>query len=201
MTPTTEKLPISVLILAGGRGSRMGGRDKGLVELNNQPFVEHALKIVRPFSDDIIISCNRNQAQYRNFSDTLVTDKNDDFPGPLAGIQAGLQHAKHAAMLVLPCDTPMIPTDLPQQLYQSFRNNPDAISLVNDGERLQPLHAIIPTQYRQSLNQFLEGDRRGVIRWYKQHPVKEVVYQGQAEFFTNINRLEELEAINQQLTC
>ena len=201
MIPSGNKLPISVLILAGGRGSRMGGRDKGLVELNNRPFVEHALKIVGPYSDDIIISCNRNQEQYRNFSEVLVADKESDFPGPLAGIQAGLKRAKQDAMLVLPCDTPMIPADLPLRLYQAFDKHPDAISLVNDGERLQPLHAIIPTRYLDSLNEFLKGDRRGVIHWYKQHPVEEVIYQGQAEFFTNINRLEELEAINEQLTC
>ncbi len=196
-----EQLPMSVLILAGGRGSRMGGLDKGLVELNNQPFVEHALKIVRPYSDDMIISCNRNQQLYRNYSDILVSDNSDDYPGPLAGIQAGMQRARHQALLVLPCDTPMIPTDLPLKLFQAFDKQPDAISVVNDGERLQPLHAIIPTRYLDSLNEFLLTNQRGVIHWYKQHPMAEVAYQGQAEFFTNINRLDELQAINQQLTC
>lgn len=179
----------------------MGGRDKGLVELNNQPFVEHALKIVRPYSDDLIISCNRNQQFYRNYSDILVTDPSDDFPGPLAGIQAGLERAKHSALLVIPCDTPMIPNDLPLQLFDAFDKQPDSISVVNDGERLQPLHAIIPVQHLDSLNEFMKGNRRGVIHWYKQHSLQEVDYQGQAEFFTNINRLEELQAINQQLTC
>ncbi|MEH6626780.1 MAG: molybdenum cofactor guanylyltransferase MobA [Motiliproteus sp.] len=196
-----ETLPMSVLILAGGRGSRMGGRDKGLVELNNQPFVEHALKIVSPYSDDVIISCNRNQQFYRNYSEILVTDSSKDYPGPLAGIQAGMQRARHQALLVLPCDTPMIPADLPLKLFQAFEQQPDAISLINDGERLQPLHAIIPTRYLSSLNDFLLTNQRGVIHWYKQHPMTEVDYQGQAEFFTNINRLDELQAINQQLTC
>ncbi len=193
-----RKLPLSILILAGGRGSRMGGRDKGLVEFNQQPFVEHMLSIASPYSDDIIISCNRNQARYQRYGETLVEDEQDDFPGPLAGILAGMEKARHEALLVLPCDTPMIPADLPEQLYRSFCENRSGISLVNDGERRQPLHAIMPTSLKESLREFLAGDQHGVYRWYRQHPVTEVVYRDQSGAFVNINRPEELRALDQQ---
>ncbi len=196
---TADKLPLSILILAGGRGSRMGGRDKGLVELQRLPFVEHTLKIAAPYSDDIIISCNRNLPLYRRYSDRLVQDPHNDYPGPLAGIQAGLRRARQRALLVLPCDTPLLPADLPRRLYQAFLQHPDAISLVHDGERRQPLHAIIPTALLADLEQFMGGEERGVLRWYQRHPVFEVLFEGQAGLFANINRPEELEAIDAQL--
>ncbi len=194
----TEKLPLSILILAGGRGTRMGGRDKGLVELNDNSFIGHALEVARPYSDDIIISCNRNQDRYLQFSETLVSDEQLGFPGPLAGILAGMEVARYQAMLVLPCDTPMIPEDLPRRLYSSFRDNPEGISLANDGERQQPLHAIVPTRLKDSLRAYLAADQHSVFRWYNQHSITDVLYLGQTKAFTNINRLEELQALTQR---
>ena len=175
----------------------MGGRDKGLVELNCLPFIEHALNVSRPYSDDIIISCNRNQDLYQHYNEKIVQDEQQDFPGPLAGILAGMEKACNKALLVLPCDTPMIPQDLPQRLYESYLNNPNGVSLVHDGERRQPLHAIMPTFLKESLREFLAADHHGVFHWYKQHPIAEIAYKGQAQAFTNINRLEELQAISQ----
>jgi len=82
-------LPASILILAGGRGQRMGGRDKGLVEWRGQPLVAQVQAAVRPLTDDLVISCNRNAPRYAQWADQLVADEQPDFPGPLAGILAG----------------------------------------------------------------------------------------------------------------
>ena len=91
---TCPPLPCcSVLILAGGRGQRMGGRDKGLLAWKGEPLVAHVQRVVRPLSDDLVISCNRNQAAYRAYADQLVGDADPDFPGPLAGVIAGLTAA------------------------------------------------------------------------------------------------------------
>ncbi|WP_232462708.1 NTP transferase domain-containing protein, partial [Pseudomonas fragi] len=98
----------SILLLAGGRGQRMGGQDKGLVTWQGQPLIAYAQRAARPLTDDLIISCNRNHDQYARFADQLVSDGNDDFAGPLAGIRAGLAAARHPHLLVLPCDVPNI---------------------------------------------------------------------------------------------
>lgn len=102
----------SVLILAGGRGQRMGGQDKGLLDWQGKPLVSYAAALARPYSDDLIISCNRNANIYAGYADRLVQDDSPDFPGPLAGIRAGLATARHTHLLVLPCDAPLLDAEL-----------------------------------------------------------------------------------------
>src|SRR5690606_20855922 len=100
--------PCSVLILAGGRGQRMVGRDKGLVTWQGQRLVAPLHAVVQPPTDDLIISCNRNPEDYRRYADRLVSDSEPGFPGPLAGVLAGLAAARHDWVLVLACDAPRI---------------------------------------------------------------------------------------------
>ncbi|WP_243269106.1 NTP transferase domain-containing protein, partial [Pseudomonas aeruginosa] len=88
--PDSALPPCSILLLAGGRGQRMGGRDKGLIEWQDLPLIAHLHRLVRPLTDDLIVSCNRNQERYAAYADRLVSDDSRDFPGPLAGIRAGL---------------------------------------------------------------------------------------------------------------
>nr|MBF3180021.1 NTP transferase domain-containing protein [Pseudomonas aeruginosa] len=102
--PDSALPPCSILLLAGGRGQRMGGRDKGLIEWQGLPLIAHLHRLVRPLTDDLIVSCNRNQERYAAYADHLVSDDSRDFPGPLAGIRAGLAVARHPWLLVLPCD-------------------------------------------------------------------------------------------------
>eukprot|EP01034_Spumella_vulgaris_P009301 gene9301-11812_t len=83
MPLNSSPLPCSILLLAGGRGQRMGGLDKGLLDWHGQPLIAHLHQLVRPLTDDLIISCNRNQAQYAPYGDQLVSDDSPDFPGPL----------------------------------------------------------------------------------------------------------------------
>lgn len=96
----------SVLLLSGGRGLRMGGRDKGLLEWQGRPLIAWLHDLTRPLSDDLIISCNRNTEHYARYADQLVADQDQNFQGPLAGIRAGMAAARHEQMLVLPCDAP-----------------------------------------------------------------------------------------------
>lgn len=84
--PDSALPPCSILLLAGGRGQRMGGRDKGLIEWQGLPLIAHLHRLVRPLTDDLIVSCNRNQERYAAYADRLVSDDSRDFPGPLAGI-------------------------------------------------------------------------------------------------------------------
>ena len=135
----------SILLLAGGRGQRMGGRDKGLVTWRGQQLIEFVQRLARPLSDDLIISCNRNHELYAPYADQLVSDGNDDFDGPLAGIRAGLAAARNTHMLVLPCDVPNIDSDLLVALLDAARQHPEQPVMVRHGEQWEPLLCVIPT--------------------------------------------------------
>ncbi|NVZ65150.1 molybdenum cofactor guanylyltransferase MobA [Pseudomonas gingeri] len=135
---------VSILLLAGGRGQRMGGQDKGLLEWRGQPLIAHLHATTRPLTDDLIISCNRNRQRYAAYADRLVSDDSDDFPGPLAGIRAGLAVARHSHLLVLPCDVPQVDRDLLQGMIDAAGQHPDRPLMVRQGEHWEPLLCVIP---------------------------------------------------------
>ncbi|WP_268796767.1 molybdenum cofactor guanylyltransferase MobA [Pseudomonas huanghezhanensis] len=144
MNAISDLPPCSVLLLAGGRGQRMGGRDKGLVEWRGEPLIAHAQRLVRPWTDDLIISCNRNPERYLAYADRLVHDDQSDFPGPYAGIRAGLAAAVHPWLLVLPCDAPLLDSGLIEGLRITAQAHRDKPVMVRQGEQWEPLLCIIP---------------------------------------------------------
>ena len=144
MTTNTPLAPCSILLLAGGRGQRMGGQDKGLLDWHGEPLIAHLHRKTRPLSDDLIISCNRNLEKYSPYADQLVHDDEGDFPGPLAGIRAGLKAARHACLLVLPCDVPRIDAALLQSMRETAGQHPDKPLMLRHGEHWEPLLCIIP---------------------------------------------------------
>ncbi|MBD9675140.1 molybdenum cofactor guanylyltransferase MobA [Pseudomonas sp. PDM18] len=158
--PKAPLPPCSVLILAGGRGQRMGGQDKGLLEWQGRPLVSYAAALARPFSDDLIISCNRNADIYAGFADRLVQDDSADFPGPLAGIRSGLAAARHTHLLVLPCDTPRLDADLLERLLRASATAPDIVHMLRRGTQWEPLFCIIPVALRTPIEvAWDQGDR------------------------------------------
>lgn len=144
MTVNTRLPACSILLLAGGRGQRMGGQDKGLVQWLGEPMIAHLQRKVRAMTDDLIISCNRNRERYAPFADQLVTDDEGDFPGPLAGIRAGLKAARHSHLLVLPCDVPRIDTALLQSMRETAQLNSEKPLMLRHGEHWEPLLCVIP---------------------------------------------------------
>ena len=131
----------SILVLAGGQGSRMGGQDKGWVDWRGKPMIEHIWQVLRPLTNDLIISCNRNQARYARLADQIVSDTEQNFAGPMAGISAALQVARGKLLLVVPCDAPAITVDLLAPLYQAGLTQ---LSCLQRGQQLEPLFAAIP---------------------------------------------------------
>ncbi|MBV4488306.1 molybdenum cofactor guanylyltransferase MobA [Pseudomonas sp. SWRI153] len=140
----TRLPPCSVLLLAGGRGQRMGGQDKGLIEWQGEPLIAHLQRKVRLLTDDLIISCNRNRERYAAFADQLVTDDESDFPGPLAGIRAGLKAARHLHLLVLPCDVPGIDEALLENMLQCADQQREKPLMIRHGDHWEPLLCVIP---------------------------------------------------------
>lgn len=140
--------PCSVLILAGGRGARMGGHDKGLLEWHGHPLVQWVHDAVRPFTDDLIISCNRHRPRYAALADHVVGDDCADYPGPLAGIRAGLAAMRHELLVVLPCDAPRVDHHLVHDLRALARDNPGRPVMVRRGGEWEPLFSALPGMLR-----------------------------------------------------
>ncbi|MHC8365995.1 molybdenum cofactor guanylyltransferase MobA [Pseudomonas sp. ZT5P21] len=160
MTLTTQLSPCSILLLAGGRGQRMGGQDKGLIEWHGEPLIAHLHRKTRLLSDDLIISCNRNLEKYAPYADRLVHDDEGDFPGPLAGIRAGLKAARHEYLMVLPCDVPRIDAALLNSMRKAASQYPDKPMMLRHGEHWEPLLCIIPVALSEAFESaWQDGER------------------------------------------
>lgn len=154
----------SVLLLSGGRGQRMGGQDKGLLDWQGRPLIAWLHELVRPLTDDLIISCNRNPERYAPFADRLIADDDGDFQGPLAGIRAGLRSARHKHMLILPCDAPQLDRALLGALLQQAG---ERAVVVRQGDYLEPLFSVIPQALYPALDLAWQAGERSPQRWLR----------------------------------
>ena len=192
---------ITGLILAGGRGMRMGGVDKGLQTLQGKPMILHVIQRLQPQVDRIMINANQNLDRYREFNFPVCADEKNDYAGPLAGMQAGLIHCDTAYMLTAPCDTPMLPTDLVTQLATALEKSTADIAVANtkqhDRIQRQPVFCLMKKTVLTDLTAALERGVRKVDLWLAEKNVVDVVFDDETAF-TNINTLEELNHI--QLT-
>jgi molybdopterin-guanine dinucleotide biosynthesis protein A len=187
------KNQVTAVILSGGRGQRMAGEDKGWVELNDEPFIEHTLKRLQQQADRIIISANRSLDRYQQLGIKVVTDQHADFPGPLAGIYAALTQMETDWLLTVPCDTPLFPSDLLQQFVDALTDSPNHIAVASDGAFLQPVFCLIHRSLADSLKNFLDNNGHKTGLWIRQQQPLEVVFNDNDAQFININTPEELQ--------
>ncbi|MEW6132734.1 MAG: molybdenum cofactor guanylyltransferase MobA [Pseudomonadota bacterium] len=152
--------PISGLILAGGQGSRMGGRDKGLVAYQGRALVDHVIARIAPQVDELFISANRNLDDYAQRGYRVIPDPLPDFQGPLAGVLAGLRAAGHPWMLIVPCDMPRLPRDLAARLLAARAQRP--VVIAEDGVRCHPAVMLMRTDLTEALEAYLASGRRSV---------------------------------------
>ena len=196
-----EQQFITGLILAGGRGIRMGGVDKGLQTLQGKPMVAHVIQRLQPQVDRIMINANQNQDRYLEFNVPVWSDEENDFAGPLAGMQAGLIHCETPYMLTVPCDTPMLASDLVAKLVNALEQSEADIAVANtiEGDRVyrQPVFCLMKKTVLTNLTAALERGVRKVDQWLAENKLVDVVFDDEAAF-ANINTLEELNHI--QLT-
>ena len=186
----TKTQNITAVILAGGQGSRLGGVDKGLIQLRQMSLVQHVINRIKPQVVEIIISANRNLDVYTNLGYPVYTDEISDFAGPLAGILKALQHCQSEWLLTVPADSPFIANNLAQRLIQSIEDN--KIAIAHDGERLQPTVSLIHKSLENSLKDFLQKGERKTRVWMQQQPHTIVDFSDQADAFSNINTQDEL---------
>ena len=113
---------VTGLVLAGGRGTRMGGVDKGLQLFEGNPLALHALRRLQPQVAGVAVNANRNLPAYEAFDAPVWPDGLADYPGPLAGFLSGLSHCPTPWLLTIPCDTPRFPTDLAERMIEALVN-------------------------------------------------------------------------------
>jgi len=178
---------LTAVILAGGRGRRMGGSDKGLVELEGLPLIAHVLNGIAPQVGTILINANRNANQYEAFGYPVVSDALGGFQGPLAGFASAMAAASTPYILTLPCDGPLVPPDYATRMMDALETSGSEIAAAHDGDRVQPVHALLPVRLMSDLEAFLAGGDRKIDLWYSRHQVALADFSDCPDAFRNIN--------------
>jgi molybdenum cofactor guanylyltransferase len=195
-----ESADITGLILAGGRGSRMGGADKGLQSFHGMPLALQALLRLQPQVGAMMINANRNLSAYESFGVPVWPDVLPDYAGPLAGFLTGLERCETGWLVTVPCDTPLFPTDLVARLAQAAGEQDAEIAMAmgheQDGKlRTQPVFSLLRVDLLESLVRFTHEGGRKIDAWTAQHRTVTVAFDAAADdprAFCNANTLAEL---------
>lgn len=191
---------VSGIILAGGRATRMGGIDKGLVEVAGRPMIEHIIERLRPQTQALIVNANRSHERYAAYGLPVVADDFGDYAGPLAGMAAGLAKAATAYAVTVPCDSPLLPPDLVARLWSALQREDAELAVAWAEERMQPVFALLPRDLLPSLREFLASGDRKIDRWYGRHRVALADFSDSPDTFLNINTPDEQAALEARLT-
>ncbi|WP_313030364.1 molybdopterin molybdotransferase MoeA [Massilia alkalitolerans] len=198
-----DKKLITGLILAGGRGSRMGNVDKGLQPFRGKPMAQHAIERLLPQVGSVMVNANRNIDSWLELAAPVWQDETPGFAGPLAGLEAGLRHCVTPWLLAVPCDSPFLPPDLAERLGAAVEEHDADLAFAvtqEPGMRPQPhpVFCLVRASRLPVLSQYLlEGGRR-MDGWYKDLKAVEVPFED-ADAFRNINTLEELQGFDDTL--
>lgn len=192
----TKYESISGLILAGGRGTRMGNVDKGLQTLRGKPMAAHVLERLAPQVATTAINANQNLDAWAGFGVPVWTDDRPGFPGPLAGLEAGMRRCRTPYLLTAPCDSPFLPTDLAKCLYAALEAEDADLAYAATQEegmlpQAHPVFCLVKTSLLPILSAYLAAGGRKMDGWYKNLKAIEVIFED-ASAFRNINTLDEL---------
>ena len=186
---------ITAVILAGGQGRRMGGKDKGLVQFANKPLIQSVIEKILPQVAHVIINANRNTSDYEAFGYPVISDAMNNFQGPLAGFMAAMESVTTKYIVFVPCDGPMLSDDLVNRLASQLLEEHADIAVAHDGHRMQPVYVLISTHLKDSLEQYLRSDKRKIDQWYANHRVTVVDFSDTPDTFININTRQERDAL------
>ncbi|HSV59778.1 MAG TPA: molybdenum cofactor guanylyltransferase MobA [Variovorax sp.] len=200
---------ITGLVLAGGRGSRMGGIDKGLQSFNGTPLALHALLRLGPQVGETMVNANRNLSAYESFGAPVWPDGLADYAGPLAGFLVGLERCETPYLLTVPCDTPLFPADLASRMAEAMEREDAQIAMASGAEpgadgsvqmRTQPVFCLLRADLLESLVRFTQGGGRKIDAWTATHKTALVPFDRAGDdprAFYNANTLAELHALEQ----
>jgi molybdenum cofactor guanylyltransferase len=196
---------ITGVILAGGRGSRMGGADKGLQNFNGMPLALHTLMRLQPQVGTVMVNANRNLGAYESFGVPVWPDVLGDYPGPLAGFLTALERCETGWLVTVPCDTPLFPHDLVARLAAAAQEQDAEIAMAaareEDGQvRPQPVFCLMRVELMESLVKFTQSGGRKIDAWTAQHNTVLVTFDqpgDEPRAFFNANTLAELHQLEQ----
>ena len=193
---TIARADITGVVLAGGRGRRMGSVDKGLVELDGRALVAHVIERLAPQVGALVINANQNVERYASFGYPVVADAFAGFAGPLAGLHAGLIAVTTSHVATSPCDSPFLPGDLVARLAAAFEAAPLDLDLAVARTFAQPhpVFALVRRAVLPHLEAFLRDGGRKIDAWYASLRIAEVPFDDEADAFRNINTAAELAA-------
>ena len=194
------KQKITAVILAGGRAQRMGGQDKGLLPLQGKPMIEYIIDSLQPQVGHILINANRNLDRYQQYGFPVVPDILGEYFGPLVGMASGIQEAQTEYVLTVPCDSPLLPKNLVKILYKSLQKDQAELSVAHDGERMQPVFALLHCDLLPDLLNYLESGGRKIDTWYAQHHTALADFSKSSDAFMNINSPNDQLAMEKHLS-
>jgi molybdenum cofactor guanylyltransferase len=200
-----DKNDVTGVILAGGRGSRMGGADKGLQNFRGMPMAMYTLMRLGPQVGEVMINANRNLSAYESFGIPVWPDTLSDYAGPLAGFLTALEHCETEYLVTVPCDTPLFPQDLVARLGEALERDNAEIAMAaareEDGQvRAQPVFSLMKRELMESLVRFTHEGGRKIDAWTAQHRTVLVPFDrpgDDASAFFNANTLAELHKLEQ----
>jgi len=181
------KKDITGVILAGGKGRRMGGVDKGLVEYQQRPLIAHVIERLEPQVGGLLINANRNADKYQEYGFPVIADQLADYQGPLAGFSVAMLAAKTDYVLTVPCDGPLLPHDLVSRMVKNMHEENTDIAVAHDGERLQSVYALIKRDLLPSLQACIQSGHRRVDAWYATQQTTLADFSDTPESFFNVN--------------
>lgn len=196
----SSRAQVTGLVLAGGRGSRMGGVDKGLQLQAGVPLAQQALQRLAPQVGALMVNANRHADVYAAWGVPVWPDELPDYPGPLAGFLAGLAHCATPWLATVPCDTPRFPVDLVARLMQAVTEQGAELAMAatrgpDGGLQPQPVFCLLPVALAPSLQDFVQRGQRKIDRWTGRHRCATVVFDD-ADAFFNVNTLDELRQLD-----
>jgi molybdopterin-guanine dinucleotide biosynthesis protein A len=193
------------LILAGGQSRRMGGIDKAFMDLGGKPVLAHVIERMHPQAGNLIINANGDPERFAGFGLPVVADTTANFPGPLAGLLAGLRwtaanrpEARYVASV--PNDTPFLPSDLVERLFEAVSGKPQLPAVASSNGRLHPVIGLWPLSLAGDLDAALAADQRKAHAFAERHGAVPVTFPlietrgGTIDPFFNANTPEDLEA-------
>lgn len=214
---------VTGVVLAGGRGERMGGLDKGLQPFLGERLVDHALKRLRPQVDQLLVVANRNLPTYAGLGYPVINDaqaesadsappvsstsnstfSQDAFKGPLAGLLAGMVACKTPWLVTVPCDSPFFPSDLVERLLGKAMEEESSLAVAAteglSGLLLQPVFLLVHVSVQKSLREFLDAGYRSPRQWLTEQKASRVVFH-EPDAFLNANSLKDLDHLRHRRT-
>lgn len=177
----------------------MGGQDKGLIAVGGEPMIAHVIARLKPQVAGLVVNANRNLGAYGAYGYPVLPDLLEGYCGPLAGMASAMRAVPTPYILSVPCDSPFVPADLLQRLAGALAEEAAEIAVAHNGERMQPVFALIACELLPSLLEFLEAGERKIDRWYATRRMAIADFSDQPEAFLNLNTPEDIEAVELRL--